>query len=1261
MLVCKYAVDACCAILLVKAQFTTANPGDDSTKTNNVVVVPNKQAIVSDVLHVDTQKSALCVLLRMVSNAADGLYAMLEGIAEAGFGSSKHPNASIVALQNFFIDKLSVPSDGADPAADATEDLASGMEGLRIEGRSPNKRNTASGYAAVIGEDFTWSRSQFFDQLFETTAVSAAPFTSLDKLAKNKIMWPYVALTAALIATISNPAEPDVATTSLAIAALTESTRAYTHDENSQPLCCDAISAVFIALGGCVGLVGCVGSFGKFATCPNYQYFDLIQYLVGRGNVREQYWRTYVANEAAKVEIDPKTGKPIVSKDKKDKSKDKAKEKAANDKKKGKDANTGVSCVLEVVYNDDAVVDEASFDPNHGPDSAFFKQLLQIQVDEFHSNTPFSSVLVAATQGLISSDSALRANDVVTSMLGAGANSNAVDGNGVSSLMYGVLLHSHRFVDAGSEPNLVSILLENKADVDAVDRAGNPVIKYAAMALSSTDVTEKLCLQGHVPVFFGRGGDCRKSYDLLGYPSLPVLRQLLKLGADVHVCDRDGNGPLHWFIGVGQLQVCVGGSTCSLKNAAFNSMHVAPARNRDQQAPLCDDNADVQTAISLFPLLIESGADIDFCNRLGIVPLHIAAGRGSEALIDVIFMHGPDCTRNCLDSLGFSPLHYAAAACPRNAEQVISKLLMYSENQPAVRMTFKDDRSTLSKSDKGSLDFSLSIDKILQDVLAPTCLSAKRASKTDLLRLKVDMGTNILQLAMCAHSMITVSNRGGQDEGIGSRFENIFPVVSVNGNNKDDRLRLCLFLIGQLVQDPLQLQQHLLRLLPFDPVTCNNPLLVEAFTNTDENGMTVLHSLSKLLTNGSPERELSAAEKRSKRVKSYGNVELQLLDMLFTFHPAIDVNAVCRLPVDHSADNEDYADRELRAPGPWTSLLGAISSRNRELIQFLQAKGATLDSGSRFLHVLAATKHVTTELAEFLVNTLAQHEDFHAHINGVWGNQCREKLSARPIHIAVRASNLAVLQALLRCPKCDINAKDSLSGMTPFHEACAMANLPVLQTFADHASDRVDFLVKSETADPCTCVEEVIQSLNVPMMTILISMRRNDVVEAILSTGNSSGISLLEAMERENMRLAAVCRFSETRAQAPGEDQSAASATADLAIGGDEDLTQHVDRLSLDDSGTFGGTDFTQAPPGDPGLATAVAKPTVVAGPTVRKLALAKVAPVSDKDIDALRAHDCMLVVLLKAVRESGFVGDDVHVHRCFGEGLAYSEFCGGV
>jgi ankyrin repeat protein len=1452
--VCKYVVDVCVSVLSIHNQFTVS-PSPTLTPVGGAVVsVPNKRAILANILHVDTHTSALSLLTHMSCNGADGVYAMLDGVAEAGFGAAKHSHSAIVGLQSFLLDTLAPMTRGnleseSVPLSKSTDAITSSMNELRIDGYSPVKQRSPTSTGVDIDamedsqavqlainavlEDFTWTRGQYFDQVWpglndvDPSKKNNKLLTSLLQLPSQKQLWPYLCICAALSATIGSPSttnsasetsdghgplnpgqELEVATkrTTLATTCIRNLVSAFTHDIRAQPVCCDVFTCVFLAIGACVGLLGSVSTFGKYnkyvraavedasaaaEKAANYtrKHLHLVASIVNRGRIREGYWRGEIEKQAqaaaallAQAEIDPKTGKPRPNNNKdKDKEKEKLakeKEKAAKEKAaaaakgKGGAATTAPSCVSEVMYNDEIAfmtLDEQSPDPNRGPTAALFKDcLLQVQVDEYHSNCPHSSILTCAVQTLL--DYSLpAATDVggnelspsiemlVADIIASGANVNAKDGAGMSSLMYAICLHANRLVDDSSAGTIIHALLSNGADVDMVDGLGNPVLKYLCISLSEQDISDYLAQRGHVAVFMcGDGGGGvqsleRRTYNLLGYPSEYLVAHVLaNTSIDVNVCDADGNGPLHWFLGLGRLRIVVGGHVLNLQNAAFNSLSLkkklCPNITADDD---CANDAEVRTALAIVTHLLRRDVNSDACNKVGQTALHLAAGWGCETLIDLL-LDGPQngVTRNCVDALGFLPIHYTASAAPSNAALIIGKLLTRSQHQPCVRMVSDAETDVptrqLSAAEKLAREGDLLINRILQEALTPACVVMKRANKVELLLSKIDAGTNILQLAMCGHSLITAVGMTNSPV-----YGNVAPFVRANEDNKFDRISLCSYLVQELTQDAQALQQQLLQLQSF---TCNpNSYLLEVMSNVDSNNMSILHAAAKLFchSNTVPEMQtLNAAQMRSKRVKSYASTELQILDLIFTMFPKMDVNAVCCLPVRHNinysyspdlsylnktpteaateAQSQIQAGIIAAATGPWTPLLAAMHNNNLQLTQELIAHGARTDDDKQFLHSLATNGYLSREMADFVVHQICSCSvDYHTFLN-----TCVSSGSSRPIAVAVRAQNINLVRALTAAHKCELNVVDEVTGQTPFFEACAVVaaassnrgeNMDVVTAFAENASDKLDFLIKCAfsapatggddkngtasdvagyTADgkyPITVVELVLAAQHEPLLQLLINMRRNDVVEIVVSASNNSnaftndpGSSILETLERANITLAQKCGCYAKSDMEPSESNGKTAEVLDAYVNGNLALSMNdikldrtvaslssespdkegqVQTYAFGNSATvmaagayYSDSDLDGSNHGAPFMDTGPAKTPFVPFATVSE----QVSEVPQRkrivptmaELQALERSNRILSCLLGAVNGAGFSAEENHVHACFAKGMTYSEYC---
>ena len=126
---------------------------------------------------------------------------------------------------------------------------------------------------------------------------------------------------------------------------------------------------------------------------------------------------------------------------------------------------------------------------------------------------------------------------------------------------------------------------------------------------------------------------------------------LLDGGADVDAKAYDGSTPLHWVAKSYEIKVLHallerGADVSSKGNFGETPLHQATTAEAAQ-------------------MLARRGADLDAATSDGWTPLHAAAGRGSEAVIEVLLTEGADL--HARDKWGDTPLHKAAWRGDREA------------------------------------------------------------------------------------------------------------------------------------------------------------------------------------------------------------------------------------------------------------------------------------------------------------------------------------------------------------------------------------------------------------------------------------------------------------------------------------------------------------------------------------------------------------------------------------------------------------------
>jgi len=180
-------------------------------------------------------------------------------------------------------------------------------------------------------------------------------------------------------------------------------------------------------------------------------------------------------------------------------------------------------------------------------------------------------------------------------------------------------------------------------------------------------------------------------------------------------------------------------------------------------------------------------------------------------------------------------------------------------------------------------------------------------------------------------------------------------------------------------------------------------------------------------------------------------------------------------------------------------------------------------------------------------------------------------LEARPLHLAVRAGSVKSIAALSSCVKVELNAVDEATGTTALYEASVSPNpLALIEAFRP-GSDRLDLFAGLDSSGGRSPLNVALESQRVDILELLISMRRNDVIQQLLqrsppislnSVLNEEGQeseelaarTLLFSIEQENANLVKLLGLQDVTASATEESLNQA--------------TDNVSMLQLEDSGS---------------------------------------------------------------------------------------------
>lgn len=570
----RICADAVIATILFKTEYHLQPFAQESSGEYHITAKANPST--GNCLPLCVLDAALRALLNMTSVGPLGIYAVLESVADTGVQGAEFSieglnNSANQHLKRFLLSLMS-DCDALRDEVSVTlvEDLKASMTGMH-----------------------RWTRSQYFDQLFSGTTFSAAPLTVI----RSPVMWPYLAVTASLIGLIAS----DIAASSVTLAVKLALTLCRTDQfaDASQPVVTDSFCAFFLSMGGGLALAGAMGRFGslRLSSENTSEFVDFhqnviifLRFLTGRGRVRGAHWLLQVPIPGNPSDLKYQKAANLL----KD-AKAKEKEKMLKEQKKGKSLLKTEDCsiVEEVMWNTES--DGSHPDPNRGPTRAFWEGLLEFQADEHHTRTAFSTMLLVAIQGGLL--------DTVNSLIEETAGINIADVEGVTPIMHSLLLG-----DASS----VSAIIHSGANIDAIDKRGNPVITYACHGACIDDVA----------ISFFKFAATTKGDIVLSNGDFSLLPMLLTAGVDTRVSTSAGNSPLHSILGLGSVTATIGGYTVEVSNGSYSSQCF---------------NGSICSVVSA---LIEQNALVNACNRMGVVPLHVAAARGHRELVDLLLNAG---------------------------------------------------------------------------------------------------------------------------------------------------------------------------------------------------------------------------------------------------------------------------------------------------------------------------------------------------------------------------------------------------------------------------------------------------------------------------------------------------------------------------------------------------------------------------------------------------------------------------------------------
>ena len=297
---------------------------------------------------------------------------------------------------------------------------------------------------------------------------------------------------------------------------------------------------------------------------------------------------------------------------------------------------------------------------------------MKLSVDTSHPKAPSLSVmikrpLVVEPAGKLPSapnaPAAKPASELVTAsqrgdvarvreLLAAGGNANDVDPDTGRSALH--------FAARENRAEVVAVLLDSKADINATDRTGKTPLTMAAEN-SAVDATK---------ILIERGADLNKRDQIGGTPltwacglgTAPTVKLLIDSGADLTVVDVNGLTPLIWAAGIGKPE------SVKLILERKPDLNVTDGVTGDTALMRAVRSGKTESV----KLLIEAGANVATANRQGFTPVQMAAMNGNLEKVKLLVDAKADLSGT--DANGRTPLDLATRRSDNSGKEIAAYL-----------------------------------------------------------------------------------------------------------------------------------------------------------------------------------------------------------------------------------------------------------------------------------------------------------------------------------------------------------------------------------------------------------------------------------------------------------------------------------------------------------------------------------------------------------------------------------------------------------
>ena len=271
--------------------------------------------------------------------------------------------------------------------------------------------------------------------------------------------------------------------------------------------------------------------------------------------------------------------------------------------------------------------------------------------------------------------------EIVTLLLGKGADVKAVDDDGWSSI---------HCAAASSNRRILQLLLEKGADIEA--ETDNQLRPLHFAAQSGSEAVIELLLEKGAKIDVQEHKQWNPLHFAAQSGSEAVVKLLLEEGADIEAEEEDQWRPLHFAAQSGSEAIVKllleKGALLDARTAQKSiPLHIAAGKGNWAVAKLLlEEGADIEAETdnqlrplhfaaqggseAVVKLLLEKGALSDARTAQKSIPLHIAAGKGNWAVAKLLLEEGADIEAEAEDQ--WRPLHFAA----QSGSEAVVKLLL---------------------------------------------------------------------------------------------------------------------------------------------------------------------------------------------------------------------------------------------------------------------------------------------------------------------------------------------------------------------------------------------------------------------------------------------------------------------------------------------------------------------------------------------------------------------------------------------------------